>query len=169
MKKFCVFLGAAALVALPMGGTASAETTTTSLSALQHIVNDNSGKCLVARGSGESNAVQYGCDYIQGATWADQHWTFMGSNWNNMQVRNGNSGLCLTVRGGDNDAAAVQTTCGGWPDQHWQVGIDSTGLHYTLRNLNSGKCLAVRGSADDTVAIQFDCGYADQWWHSTTV
>ncbi|MFG2919549.1 RICIN domain-containing protein [Kitasatospora sp. NPDC048298] len=171
MKKLFAFLGAATLVALPMGGAASAETTTTSpsLQSVVHLVNDHSGQCLVSRGYGESYAQQYTCDYNLGTNWADQHWNFTGSSWDDVQVRNDSSSLCLAVRGGDNNATAVQTTCGAWPDQHWQVRFDPNGNgHFMLANRYSGKCLAVQGFTNDTVAIQFDCnnGYQDQWWHA---
>ncbi|RGD62009.1 hypothetical protein DR950_33535 [Kitasatospora xanthocidica] len=176
MKKLLALLGTAALVALPMAGAGSAQAATAAnvLWSSAHMANDHSGKCLVARGSGESSAQQYGCDYDLGAFWRDQHWDFTGSSWANVQVRNVNSGLCLTVRGGSDNAVAVQTACDDtqgayWKDQHWEVRFDpiKNNGHYMLANLNSGKCLAVQGFANDTVAIQFQCnnGYQDQWWN----
>ncbi|MEU3571560.1 RICIN domain-containing protein [Kitasatospora sp. NPDC036755] len=170
-----MFLGAAALVALPMGGAASAHEATGNafLGSTPLVQNDHSGRCLVARGFSESNAVQFGCDYTVGTYWADQHWTFLGPNTDDLHLVNANSGLCLAVRGGLNDAVAVQAPCDykvgtNWQDQHWQVRFDPNGnFHFMLANHNSGKCLVVRGFDNDSQAVQFTCdnGFQDQWWH----
>jgi endonuclease/exonuclease/phosphatase family metal-dependent hydrolase len=81
-------------------------------------------------------------------------------------IRNQNSGKCLIVRGGENNAPAVQYTClPQYADQFWRFESVGWGW-YWLRNRNSGKCLIVRGGENDAPAVQYTCltQYNDQFW-----
>jgi hypothetical protein len=80
----------------------------------------SSGKCVVARGTGESKAVTTTCDETFDSVWVDQLWYEVGeARWGGSRFHNVNSGLCLAGRG---TAQAIQTTCGDWRDQVWHRG-----------------------------------------------
>lgn len=70
--------------------------------------------CIVTRGGGESRAVVTGC-----ALFADQLWSASwDSKWQGYRFQNANSHLCLVARG---TSPAVQSICGDFSDQVWQL------------------------------------------------
>ncbi|WP_078965965.1 RICIN domain-containing protein [Streptomyces aureocirculatus] len=73
--------------------------------------------------------------------------------------QNERSGLCLVARGPANEAPAVVSDCGDWPDQKWR----STDRGFVI-NVNSGKCLTARAGQN---ARQTACGgHRDQQWEA---
>jgi subtilisin family serine protease len=141
------------------------------ISVYGQIINENSGKCLVARDS-DQNAVQFTCDFdsAPGTYWPDQYWSaqyagvFAGQSA--YQLKNVNSGKCLVVQGTANNSTAFQYTCGAHVDQYWWKS-GSGDSWQQLKNVNSGKCLVVQGTANNSTAFQYTCGaYVDQYWSS---
>ncbi|WP_078965931.1 RICIN domain-containing protein [Streptomyces aureocirculatus] len=75
--------------------------------------------------------------------------------------KNERSGLCLVARGPANEAPAVVSDCGDWPDQRWRA--TDRGF---LINMNSGKCLTARAGQN---ARQTECGgHRDQQWEAVS-
>ncbi|MFD4656041.1 RICIN domain-containing protein [Kitasatospora sp. NPDC058444] len=85
-------------------------------------------------------------------------------------IRNGNSGLCLSVDAARQEVGAVitQYLCGDeshhlFPDQYWTLRYDSTYYAWQLISNNSDKCAAVRQSGGQREqALQLTCG-SDAW------
>ncbi|MFD8600350.1 RICIN domain-containing protein [Kitasatospora sp. NPDC059646] len=87
---------------------------------------------------------------------------------------NANSAMCLDVTGAStaDGAQVVQWTCGGRPNQQWQlvpVAVDT----YQVVSVNSGKCLDVTGAstADGAQVVQWTCGSdkSNQQWRTVAV
>ncbi|NUT98872.1 MAG: ricin-type beta-trefoil lectin domain protein [Saccharothrix sp.] len=80
--------------------------------------NTQSGLCVAARGSGETNAIATTCG--AGTQWTDQQWRLQYvAKWGADRVQNRASGNCLAARG-TGESNAIATTCNyDWPDQHW--------------------------------------------------
>ena len=80
-------------------------------------------------------------------------------------VVNANSGLCLGISGGADDAPAVQWTCETVANQEWHWGseLGSTG-YYQLVN-GDGQCLGVAGTSEGARIYGWTCtGAANQYW-----
>jgi hypothetical protein len=87
--------------------------------ALTQIKNVATGLCLVARGSGEAQAVATGCGPAADQWW----WPVYHYPTGTYKLQNKNSGLCLAARG-YGESPVIATTCDSsvnryWPDQHW--------------------------------------------------
>ncbi|MGH3806753.1 MAG: protein kinase domain-containing protein [Pseudonocardiaceae bacterium] len=80
------------------------------------IRNVSSGKCIAARGAGESPAVATGC-----GSWSDQHWYETLDPSGGVRFHNINSSECLVTRTDQIGTQAVQSGCGDYPDQIWNV------------------------------------------------
>jgi hypothetical protein len=83
-------------------------------------------------------------------------------------ITNLNSGLCLTVAGGDTakNAKSVQYNCDSHPSRRWRY-TRGTGGTFQLVNVNSGLCLTIAGGATDrdAVAVQYPCdGHPSRNW-----
>ncbi|MFD9010282.1 RICIN domain-containing protein [Streptomyces sp. NPDC059552] len=138
------------------------------LSALTgHLVNDGSGLCLRAPGTGEGLVpVQDTCTAD-----TDRTWTLAQQDGaRSRTLRNAHSGRCLTVTGEENGAPARQFACtAGQHVQRWELqwGSGARAGHFVLRNAANAKCLLVQGTGQGLPAAQTSCGeeYADQWWH----
>jgi hypothetical protein len=75
-------------------------------------------------------------------------------------VKNVNSGLCLTVAGGNTErnTTSVQYPCDEDRSRRWRVArVDDT--TFRLVNLNSNMCLTIAGGGRDlnTTAVQYLC------------
>ncbi|MFD5435089.1 protein kinase [Kitasatospora sp. NPDC127067] len=85
-------------------------------------------------------------------------------------IRNGNSGLCLSVDAAHKEVGAVitQYPCGDeshhlFPDQYWTLHYDPTYYAWQLISNNSDKCAAVRQAGGQREqALQLTCG-SDAW------
>ncbi|MFF9349728.1 serine/threonine protein kinase [Streptomyces sp. NPDC014734] len=82
-------------------------------------------------------------------------------------VRNGNSGLCLSVDAARKEEGVVVTQylCGDddglFPDQYWRFRYDAAHRAWRLISANSGRCASVReGAARREQVLQLDCGDA---------
>jgi hypothetical protein len=77
-----------------------------------------------------------------------------------VEITNLNSGLCLTVAGGNknNNDPSVQFTCDTDPSRRWHF-VDIGNNEFRLRNVNSNLCLTIAGGSTDlnVVAVQFPC------------
>ncbi|MFJ7204191.1 RICIN domain-containing protein [Streptomyces sp. NPDC098789] len=131
------------------------------------LVNDGSGLCLRAAGTGDDLVpVQDSCTGAAAGTW-----TLRAQDGGATRtLRDGLGGRCLTVTGSENSAPAVQRTCGPRADgQRWQLmwGSGDRSGHFVLRADGNSKCLMVQGPGAGRPAAQTSCGeqYADQWWH----
>lgn len=87
-------------------------------------------------------------------------------------IVNYHSGLCLGITGGEDDAAAVQWTCNGHPDQQWSVGGTNSAGYYQLVN-DDGECLGVAGGATaaNSEVVGWSClgtSHQDQYWYVDT-
>ncbi|MFC0437839.1 RICIN domain-containing protein [Kutzneria buriramensis] len=123
------------------------------------MINQNSGKCLVAADRGTANGTalqQWAC----GAN-TNQEWQFRSTGDGYYQVVNRNApGLAWDVSGGAG-ATADGTTVQLWSyvggsNQQWQA-VDRGNGYYSFVARNSGKCLDVR----DQSAV--DGGLLQQW------
>ncbi|WP_345033873.1 serine/threonine protein kinase [Streptomyces sannanensis] len=92
-----------------------------------------------------------------------------GSSGTVYSIRNGNSGLCLSVDAARKEEGVVVTQylCGDedglFPDQYWTFRYDTTYRAWQLISRNSGKCVAVRdGGGNLEQALQLSCG-SDAW------
>jgi hypothetical protein len=79
---------------------------------------------------------------------------------NTVEISNANSGLCLTVAGGNTErnTPAVQYTCDGDPSRRWNyIAVGET--KFRLKNVHSGLCLTVAGggTGKNITAVQFPC------------
>jgi Ricin-type beta-trefoil lectin domain len=83
-------------------------------------------------------------------------------------IHNLNSGLCLGISGGRDNAPAVQWNCNGHPDQIWQAGsaYGNTGFSQLING--NGQCLGVAGGSTAAGAhvVSWTCNTAhqDQYW-----
>ncbi|MFI1648423.1 RICIN domain-containing protein [Streptomyces avidinii] len=132
-----------------------------------HLVNDGSGLCLRAPGTGEGLVpVQDTCTAD-----TDRTWTLAQQNGGSTRtLRNAHSGRCLAVAGEENLAPVRQFACtAGQRGQRWEVlwGTDARAGHFVLRNAGNAKCLLIQGRGQALPAAQISCGeeYDDQWWH----
>jgi len=82
---------------------------------------------------------------------------------------NYNSGLCLGISGGHDNAPAVQWNClTGHPDQQWHTGGTNSAGYYQIVN-GDGECLGVSGGSTAAGArvVGWSClgtGHPDQYW-----
>ena len=79
------------------------------------------------------------------------------------QIRNVQTGKCLTIAGGvstDNNVTALQFNCDSHPSRTWRITeVTGSGTHQ-IRNVQTDKCLTIAGgvSSDNNVtALQFNC------------
>lgn len=82
-------------------------------------------------------------------------------------IVNYNSGLCLGISGGEDDAPAVQWTCGAVSNQEWHQGAElgSTGYYQQINGDN--ECLGVAGESlsEGARVYGWTCnGHPDQYW-----
>jgi hypothetical protein len=136
---------------------ASAGSTTVNSSAWYEVVNENSGKCVDAAGSGTANGTvvqQYSCV----AAVTNQEWQFVSAGSGYYEALNRNSAAqnqAWDVAGGaaaTTSGAAVQT----WEyhaetNQQWQAVAKADGS-FTLVARNSGLCLTSPSTAN---SVQF--------------
>jgi len=85
-------------------------------------------------------------------------------------IVNYNSGLCLGISGGADDAPAVQWNCESVANQEWHVGAElgSTGYYQFVNG--DGQCLGIAGSStsEGARAYGWTCnGHHDQYWYAT--
>lgn len=80
-------------------------------------------------------------------------------------IRNGNSGLCLSIDAARKEEGTVVTQylCGDedglFPDQYWMFRYNHTFHAWQMVSRNSGKCVAIReGGGDLEQALQLACG-----------
>ena len=108
------------------------------------------------------------------ATTSDNHpsrrWNLSETSAGSSQIRNVQTGKCLTIAGGvstDNNVTAVQFNCDNHPSRRWNVSETSAGVSQ-IRNVQTGKCLTIAGgvSTDNNVtAVQFNCdSHASRSW-----
>ncbi|HEY8984798.1 MAG TPA: RICIN domain-containing protein [Streptomyces sp.] len=140
--------------------------------AYDHIINDNSNKCLAVPGGSTAQGtglIQWPC-----GSWNDHYWSayyqFTASGFYWYHVVNYNSGQCLGVPGASTTAGTqvIQWPCGTWADHYWAFAIDTSNNKLHIINYNSGQCLAVPGAStsDGAQVIQWPCGtWADHYWH----
>jgi hypothetical protein len=92
---------------------------------------------------------------------APQRWQFtnVGPGWNNgratFTLRNTNSNLCLTIASapGSIGTRVIQSDCGPWWENEWQILDSSTGytgssVQFELYNPGSGTCLTAANGSD---------------------
>ena len=79
------------------------------------------------------------------------------------QIKNVQTGKCLTIAGGmstDNNVTALQFDCDSHPSRTWRISdVTGSGV-YQLRNVQTNKCLTIAGgvSTDNNMtALQFNC------------
>ncbi|MEV6486999.1 RICIN domain-containing protein [Streptomyces sp. NPDC051576] len=138
---------------------------------ISHIINNNSGKCLVDPGGSTTageKLIQWSCN----DNYSSQYWSLEdgftdqnGDDW--YHVVNAYSGQCLGVPGASTEAGlqVIQWPCGNWPDHYWHFA-EANGL-YQIVNYNSRQCLGIPGASKDEGAavIQWPCGnWADHYW-----
>lgn len=135
------------------------------------LMNENSGQCLVVRGSAEwAPVVQTPCGYYR-----DQYWYFdlrpeeVTGSGPRYLLRNANSGKCLVVQGKGHENPASQVSCNSrYLDQVWWLsGTPRIGLYTSIQNANSYWCLVIRGFVAGSRAVQTPCnaGWIDQHWN----
>ena len=77
-----------------------------------------------------------------------------------VEITNLNSGLCLTIAGGNTDRniVSVQYTCDSDPSRRWRYTVVD-GATFRLVNVHSGLCLTIAGggTSRNTTAVQFPC------------
>jgi hypothetical protein len=86
-------------------------------------------------------------------------------------IVNFNSGLCLGISGGDDDAPAVQWPCEGAANQEWHWGSEN-GLFFAYRQLvnGDGQCLGVAAGskAPGARVYGWNCnGAFNQYWFAS--
>jgi cytolethal distending toxin subunit A len=78
-----------------------------------------------------------------------------------VEIVNANSGLCLTIAGGDTaqNATAVQYTCDGDPSRSWTSSAADGANTVQLTNAKSGLCLTIAGGGAErnATAVQYTC------------
>ena len=84
-------------------------------------------------------------------------------------IVNFNSGDCLGITGGADDAPAVQWTCNGAPDQTWKAGDEYGDTGYFQLVNGDGQCLGVLGGSTGEGASVYGwtClgpSHPDQYW-----
>jgi Ricin-type beta-trefoil lectin domain len=84
-------------------------------------------------------------------------------------IVNFNSGYCLGIAGGNDDAPAVQWTCDGSANQSWTQGSEYGNTSYFQIVNGDGQCLGVLGGSTDEGAPVYGwtClgpGHPDQYW-----
>ena len=128
-----------------------------------HIINRNSGKCLVARDSAPgTGAVQTPC-----ASFADQNWVLVSEIGGWWQIKNAYTNLCLRAPGGIEQQirdASCDISSGIGVD--WS--IDAIGGGYSrIFSRSTGGCLVVRGTANEAAVVTTGCntGFIDQHWY----
>ena len=141
---------AAPFVAQPAG--------TWSTTTPRQIKNVANNVCLVTQGAQDgSQAFTYSCN----PPFADQFWTLLSSGEGYYQLRNNNSGKCLTAPYW-NGRNVIQYSCGNYLDQQWQV--KTWGLHSQLVLRDTGQCLIGPTWAYGDVLL-YTCGTpADHYW-----
>ncbi|MFI6450564.1 RICIN domain-containing protein [Streptosporangium amethystogenes] len=171
-----VFVLAAALLAVPSAGWASADRAAGARDGLRGrftaiLVARHSGKCLDVLNS----AMEDGADVQQRTCdgGANQEWNLRATSSGYYTVRAVHSGKCLHVVDGDlrSGANVRQWTCvSGRYSEEWWLGQRSDG-YFVLVARNSGKCLDMQGggTGDGTNALQWTCvrGRASQEWRLT--
>jgi hypothetical protein len=86
------------------------------------------------------------------------------------ELVNYNSGLCLGITGGLDDAPAVQWTCNGHPDQIWHWGDQFfTGSSWAQLVNGDGECLGVASGSitEGARVVGWSClgtDHPDQYW-----
>jgi hypothetical protein len=89
-----------------------------------------------------------------------------------VEITNLNSGLCLTIAGGNTErnVVSVQYTCDSDPSRRWRYTVvDAT--TFRLVNVHSGLCLTIAGGGTDrnTTAVQYPCdGDPSRNWRITS-
>ncbi|MFJ9646284.1 ricin-type beta-trefoil lectin domain protein [Streptomyces sp. NPDC101206] len=132
------------------------------------LVNDGSGLCLRAAGTGEDPVpVQ---DTCSGA--ADRTWTLALQSGGGAArtLRDGHTGRCLAATVPENFAPVRQVACAAQPEgQRWELlwGTGDRTGHFMLRSIGPAKCLLVQGRVPGRAAAHTSCGEQneDQWWH----
>ncbi|MEV4376232.1 RICIN domain-containing protein [Streptosporangium sp. NPDC049644] len=168
-----VFVLAAALLAVPSAGWASADGVAGVREGFRArftaiLVARHSGKCLEVLRS----AVEDGADVQQRTCdgGANQMWNLTATNAGYYTVRAMHSGKCLHVLDGDlrSGANIRQWACvSGRYSEEWRLGQRANG-YFVLVSRHSGKCLDMQGggTGDGTNALQWTCvrGRASQEW-----
>jgi hypothetical protein len=90
-----------------------------------YFYNVKSQKCLTVQGASKANyafVIQYTCNNGLNQEWAIQDGAIKGP-YVTVQLRNYNSQLCLTVKGGNvaNNTLVQQYTCNYGANQSWDV------------------------------------------------
>ena len=104
-----------------------------------------------------------------------QRWQFVnvGANWSNgramFTLRNTGSNLCLTIAGSSAGSRVMQSDCGPWWENEWQILDSSTGFvggpaQFELYNPGTGYCLTAANSSDSngTTVVLGGCGAGNQ-------
>ncbi len=129
------------------------------------LMNAQTGKCLTIAGgrSTDNNvtALQFDCDGDRSRTWIIR--PVGGASISVYQIRNVQTGKCLTIAGGrstDNNVTALQFDCDSDPSRTWWINdVTGDGL-YQISNVQTGKCLTIAGgrsTGNNVTALQFDC------------
>jgi hypothetical protein len=124
------------------------------------LVNAKTGKCLTVRGTGYNvEAMQFDCDGDPSRRWTLREMAGGGV----YQIRNVQTGMCLTIAGGEstgNNVPALQYECDDDPSRTWRISdVTGSGV-YQVENVKTGKCLTIAGgvSAENNVqALQYNC------------
>ena len=79
------------------------------------------------------------------------------------QVKNVQTGKCLTIAGGEstaNNVLALQFDCDSHPSRTWRISdVTGSGVHQ-IRNVQTNKCLTIAGGESDAnnlQLLQFNC------------
>ena len=79
------------------------------------------------------------------------------------QIRNVQTGKCLTIAGGvstDNNVTALQFNCDNDPSRTWRINdVTGSGVEQ-IRNVRTDKCLTIAGGVspnNNVTAVQFSC------------
>ena len=99
--------------------------------------------------------VQFTCDQDP-----SRFWSFTAVNGDIVEITNLNSGLCLTIAGGNTERnlVSVQYTCDSDPSRRWRYTVVDAAT-FRLVNVHSGLCLTIAGGGTgrNTTAVQFPC------------
>ncbi|MFE4629373.1 RICIN domain-containing protein [Streptomyces mirabilis] len=139
-----------------------------------HIINNNSGKCIVDPGDNTADGVkliQWSCN----DNFASQYWTpaneYQDANGNYWyQLVNNHSNKCLGVPGASTQKGVqvIQWPCGNYPDHWWGFQPAANNTFRILSYNDSNLCLGIpaASTADGAAVIQWPCGtWADHYWH----
>ncbi|WP_329088874.1 RICIN domain-containing protein [Streptosporangium sp. NBC_01469] len=132
------------------------------------LLSDPNKRCMLGKGKTVMGPVtQYPCMKYDDQLWVfNKRGTEPVSGEDYYWISNVNSGMCVVVQGGANNAPAKHTRCANYADQHWYVDYTNGWDGMKFRNRNSNKCLVARGTTPGTQLVQSACAdYNDQDWN----